>query len=102
VKVLLTQKQALSVAWEAKQLLGQSTEEGGTGGVLPDTARDWLAALRLGEGVPFQYLVLDDRLLPAESIRFFYLDRNWTDALVAGALSVGAITTADRAQLQAL
>jgi hypothetical protein len=103
VKVLLTQKQALSVAWEAKQLLGQPTEEeGGTGGVLPDTARDWLAALRLGEGVPFQYLVLDDRLLPAESIRFFYLDRNWTDALVAGALSVGAITTADRAQLQAL
>ena len=81
MKVLLTQKQALSVAWEAKQLLGQPTEEeGGTGGVLPDTARDWLAALRLGEGVPFQYLVLDDRLLPAESIRFFYLDRNWTDA----------------------
>jgi hypothetical protein len=102
VKVLLTQKQALSVAWEAKQLLGQSGEAGGTGGILPDTALNWLAALRLGEGVPFQYLVLDDRLLPAESIRFFYLDRNWTDALIAGALSVGAITTADRAQLQAL
>jgi hypothetical protein len=102
VKVLLTQKQALSVAWEAKQLLGQSGEADETGGILPDTASHWLAALRLGEGVPFQYLVLDDRLLPAESIRFFYLDRNWTDALIAGALSVGAITTADRAQLQAL
>lgn len=102
MKVLLNEKQALSVAWEAKQLLGQPAEEGGTGGILPETARNWLAALRLTEGVPFQYLVLDDRLLPAESIRFFYLDRNWTDALVAGALSVGAITTADRAQLQAL
>jgi hypothetical protein len=102
VKVLLTAKQALSVAWEAKQLLAQPTEEGGTSGILPDTALNWLAALRLTEGVPFQYLVLDDRLLPTESIRFFYLDRNWTDALIAGALSVGAITTADRAQLQAL
>ncbi len=102
MKVTLTQKQALSVAWEAKQLLGQAGDGAGSAGILPDTAANWLAALRLTEGVPFQYLVLDERLLPPESIRFFYLDRNWTDALVAGALSVGAITTADRAQLQAL
>ena len=31
-------------------------------------------------------------LLPVESIRFFYIDRAWTDALVQGALSVGTIT----------
>ena len=30
-------------------------------------------------------------LLPPESIRFFYLDRNWTDALVDGVLSVGHV-----------
>jgi hypothetical protein len=36
-----------------------------------------------------------------ESIRFFYVDRQWTDALVEGALSVGTITTADREHLQA-
>jgi hypothetical protein len=101
VQVTLTGKDALSVGWEAKQLLAQPPADGGTG-LLPDGARDWLAALRLLEGVPFQDLVVDDRLLPPESIRFFYLDRNWTDALLAGALSVGAITTADRAQLQAL
>jgi hypothetical protein len=101
VQVTLTGKDALSLGWEAKQLLTQPPADGGTG-LLPDGARDWLAALRLLEGVPFQDLVVDDRLLPPESIRFFYLDRNWTDALVAGALSVGAITTADRAQLQAL
>jgi hypothetical protein len=71
MKVLLTRQQALSAAWDAKALLGQSGEAGPTGGILPDTASDWLAALRLGEGVPFQHLVLDDRLLPAESIRFF-------------------------------
>ena len=48
------------------------------------------------------YLVPDASLLPPESIRFFYLDRNWTDALVDGVLSIGTFTTADRAQLEAL
>jgi hypothetical protein len=101
VKVTLTQRDALAVGWDAMQFLTQPPAQGGAG-LLPDGVRDWLAALRLTEGVPFQHLVVDDRLLPPESIRFFYLDRNWTDALVAGALSVGAITTDDRAQLQAL
>jgi hypothetical protein len=101
VKVTLTQRDALAVGWQANQYLSQPASAGGTG-LLPAGVRDWLAALRLGEGVPFAHLVVDDRLLPPESIRFFYLDRNWTDALVAGALSVGAITTDDRAQLQQL
>jgi len=101
MKVTLTSGDALTVAWDAKQYMVQPPDQGGTG-LLPDGVRDWLAALRLAEGVPFQHLVVDDRLLPPESVRFFYLDRNWTDALVAGALSVGAITTGDRAQLQAL
>lgn len=101
MKVTLTSADALTVAWEAKQYMVQPPDQGGTG-LLPGGVSDWLAALRLTEGVPFQHLVVDDRLLPPESIRFFYLDRNWTDALVAGALSVSAITAGDRAQLQAL
>jgi hypothetical protein len=101
MKVTLTASDALGVAWDAKQYMVMPPGQGGPG-LLPDGVRDWLAALRLTEGVPFQHLVVDDRLLPPESIRFFYLDRNWTDALVAGALSVSAITTDDRAQLQAL
>ncbi len=63
---------------------------------------DWLARLRLLFGVPFAYLVPDEALLPRESIRFFYVNRNWTDAAVDGALSVGAATTRDRARLEAL
>jgi len=47
---------------------------------LPAEVAGFLAHLRLLETVPFQYLVPDDDLLPPESIRFFYLDRNWTDA----------------------
>jgi hypothetical protein len=69
---------------------------------LPDSVRTWLARLRLLEGVPFQYLIPDAELLPPESIRFFYLDREWTDALVQGALSVSTVSTLDRADLQAL
>ncbi|MFN7929974.1 MAG: hypothetical protein U0Y68_19050 [Blastocatellia bacterium] len=70
--------------------------------VTPGEIRRFLARLRLLHGVPFSYLVPDAELLPLESIRFFYLDRAWTDALVQGALSVSTISTADRAQLEAV
>jgi hypothetical protein len=70
--------------------------------VTPAELRAFLARLRLLDGVPFSYLAADSELLPPESIRFFYLDRAWTDALVQGALSVGTVSTADRAQLEAL
>lgn len=39
--------------------------------------------------IPFHYLVGDPSKLPPESIRFFYIDANWTDALIDGALSLG-------------
>ncbi len=70
--------------------------------IVPRDLRQWLARLRLLEAVPFAYLVADFELLPPESIRYFYLDRNWTDALVQGALSAGTLNSADRAQLEQL
>ncbi|GLY99561.1 hypothetical protein [Actinoplanes sp. NBRC 103695] len=66
----------------------------------PPGVVDWLARLRLLENVPFAYLVSDPRLLPLESIRFFFLDRTWTDAAVDGALAAGAGTTRERAHLR--
>ena len=71
-------------------------------GVVPADLVRYLARLRLLEGVPFDYLVADAKLLPAETIRFFYLDRNFTDALVEGALSVGTVNSADHVQLAQL
>jgi hypothetical protein len=62
----------------------------------------WLTRLRLLNGVPFAYLIPHEQFLPVESIRFFYVDRNWTDAAVDGALSVGTITSKDRAQLHSV
>ena len=70
--------------------------------IIPTGVRQWLARLRLLENVPFAYLVPDALLLPTESIRFFYIDRAWTDALIQGALSVGTVSSSDRAQLERL
>jgi hypothetical protein len=70
-------------------------------GAIPAELRTWLVQLRLLQAVPFAYLVADTALLPEESIRWFYLDRRWTDALVQGALSVGTVNSDDRTHLAA-
>lgn len=70
--------------------------------VAPEAILKFLARLRMLEGVPFNTLVPDAELLPNESIRFFFLDRAWTDALVQGALSVGTANTIERAQMERL
>lgn len=49
----------------------------------------WLTRLHLLYGVPFNYLVPDERMLPVESLRFFQVDANWMDALLDGAWSLG-------------
>lgn len=68
---------------------------------MPPYMEAFLAHLRLLVGVPFDYLVPDARLLPPESIRFFYIDRAWTDRLVDGAISVGKTGTREQAHHQA-
>lgn len=49
----------------------------------------WLARLQLLYGVPYRYLVPHDDLLPAESIKIFHIDPNYTKALIDGAYSIG-------------
>ncbi len=68
---------------------------------MPPYMEMFLAHLRVLIGVPFDYLVPDARLLPDESIRFFYLDRSWTDRLVDGAIAVGKVGTREQAHHQA-
>jgi hypothetical protein len=90
-----------TLATSVVQVIGEDAPDPGPRAV-PRDLRMWLGRLRLLAGVPFSHLVADASLLPAESIRFFYVDRDWTDALVQGALSVGTVTTADRAALTQL
>jgi hypothetical protein len=60
---------------------------------MPDNLVLWLSQLTLLYGMPIENLVPDVRMLPVESMRFFFLDRNWLDRLVDGALSVGVLST---------
>ena len=56
---------------------------------------DWMLVLRFVLdlyyliNVPVHYLLTDPSHLPDESLRFFYVDQNWINALVDGALSLG-------------
>jgi hypothetical protein len=62
--------------------------------LIPGIAR-FLGSLCLLEGVPFSTLVPDPRMLPLESIRFFYVDDAWVAALISGAVSLAIHTTLD-------
>ncbi|MEM7113660.1 MAG: hypothetical protein AAF614_14575 [Chloroflexota bacterium] len=77
-------------------LVGQKGEDGTfPGSQLADHLVQWLAQRALLYDVPFNNLVANTRLLPAETIRFFYIDRNWIDSLLDGALSVGIQSSRD-------
>src|ERR1700677_2666292 len=56
---------------------------------LPPELKLWLTRLMLLYGAPFNALAPDEGMLPPESIRFFYLDLSWVDALIDGAFSIG-------------
>ena len=94
---LIAGHQALAERMVAKEQIDATVPESG----MPPYMESFLAHLRLLVGVPFDYLVPDARLLPNESIRFFYLDRSWTDRLVDGAMAVGKIGTREQAHHQA-
>ncbi len=66
----------------------------------PADVAAWFEDLRLLNGVPFNYLLPDERMLPAESIRFFQLDAQWMACLLDGAFSVGRTTSGDLVQDQ--
>jgi len=67
----------------------------------PPAVIDWLARAALLYGVPFEYITPDGRMLPKESIRFFYVDLNWIHRLLEGAVSIGLSTSADSVQMMA-
>ncbi len=64
---------------------------------LPEVVLEWLGRAALLQGVPFNYLVPDERMLPVDSMRVFTLDPAWMAALLDGAFSVGRVTTAHHA-----
>ncbi len=72
----------------------QSIEEGD----LPEDLKTWFRNLSLFKGVPFNYLVPDERMLPPESIRFFQVNSLWVECLLDGAFSPGRVNSDDYAR----
>jgi hypothetical protein len=70
-------------------------EANDTNGNLPEAIGAWFRDLELLKGIPFNYLVPDERLLPPESLRFFWVDSYWVDCLQDGAFSIGRVTSSD-------
>jgi hypothetical protein len=69
---------------------------------MPEDIENWLSALSTLRGLPFNYLVPDERMLPVESIRFFRIDQEWISCLIDGAFSIGRVTSGDAAADQSL
>lgn len=59
---------------------------------------EWMARLKLLYEVPFHYLIPKAEMLEPESLRFFYVDDNWSEALIRGALSLGRVSVQDGIQ----
>jgi len=62
---------------------------------IPASISQWLARLTLLYRVPFTNLVADERMLPPDSMAFFYLDPGWLTCLLQGACSVGRSSAGD-------
>jgi hypothetical protein len=56
---------------------------------LPEGVARWLLERSRLLGLPFDYLVADDRMLPPESLRFFQVDDLWVRCFFDGAFSLG-------------
>ncbi len=81
---------------------------------LAEEAIEWLAQLALLYGVPFNNLAADEsmlknpksqtpnRLQEISALRFFYIDMNWLNSMLDGALSIGAHNSKDFRVQQAL
>lgn len=63
---------------------------------LPPVVKQKIDDWKKLNGIPYSFLIPSVKMLPAESIRTFYIDRNWVNAFLLGAFSIG--NTYDRVE----
>jgi hypothetical protein len=73
----------------------QSDSTGNSTSAVPAEINETFKRLARLEGVPFNYLVPNEQMLPPESIRFFQVDWLWVESLLDGAFSIGRVTPSD-------
>ncbi len=91
---------AVAKAFLAEPAVTEFLKEKVASDLLP--VAEGLARSRLLYDVPFNHLVPDQKALPVEAMRFFYVDQNWLDALTDGAISVGMQSSKDSFFTQAM
>jgi hypothetical protein len=84
------ERQVAMQALEHLPVAGRSVSK-----VMPADITSWFADLALLKRVPFNYLVPDEKMLPQESIRFFFMDPEWIRCLHDGAFSIGRVLPSD-------
>lgn len=86
---IAAERRALAADPAARALLGAVIPQP------PDSVLDFVTGLTLLDSVPFANLIANSAMLPLESLRFFYVDLNWVDALIDGAASIGGSDSLD-------
>ncbi len=72
-----------------QQVLSEQADNSIIPSSLDPYLKNWLDQLSNLYGVPFDNLIANEAMLPQESIRFFFIDQNWINSLLDGALSIG-------------
>lgn len=58
-------------------------------GNVPESVKQFLESMDRLERLPLSYLIPQSEMLPPESLRFFYLDKSFIEAMKDGAMSIG-------------
>lgn len=105
INSLMNNQEAITVKSKLIQFLGATTStpekiNEATTASIPEEARSFLTELYQLKGVPFSYLVPHEFYLEKEHadsgiMTVFYLDPNWMEALIDGALSIGRLDDTD-------
>ncbi|WP_299210111.1 hypothetical protein [uncultured Dokdonia sp.] len=110
INSIINNQEGISIKNKLIQFLGESTSstekiEPNTTAAIPEEVHSFLTELYKLNGVPFSYLVPHEFYLEKEhlgkerpysgTMAVFYLDPNWIEALLDGALSIGRLKNTD-------
>ena len=67
-----------------------------------DSLQNFFSGLSLLDSVPMAGIIADESMLPPESLRVFFVNQNWINSLIDGAMSIGRSCSEDAAHDRAI